>query len=147
MYKKNKEPLVISVEDGQKYRQKLSIARPIALTAYVLLIVLIIYTESHAEKFNLAVCALKLLPLLILVPGLIRQTFRTYSWLCFVCLVYFTVIFPVAYTRSLWSDWLITTLVTILFLSSMMTSRWLQYWRFYLQQQSTSKNLFSSSNS
>lgn len=146
MYKKNKEPLVISIEDGQKYRQKLSMARPIALTAYVLLIALIIYTEVHAEKFNLAVCALKLLPLLILVPGLIRQTFRAYSWLCFVCLVYFTVIFPVAYTRSLWSDWLITALVTILFLSSMMTSRWLQYWQFYLRQQSTSKNLSSSSN-
>ena len=146
MYKKRKEPLVISIEDGEKYRQKLSIAKPIALITYVLLIALIIYTESQSEKFNLAVWALKLLPLLMLIPGLIRQTFRTYSWLCFVCLIYFTAIFPVAYTRSLWTDWLITLLVTILFLSSMMTSRWLQYWRFYLQQQITSKNLSSSSN-
>lgn len=140
MYKRNKQPLVISPEEGLIYRKKLAIARPIALISYVLLIALIIYTQLQAEKFNAAVWALKLLPLLILIPGLIKQTFRTYSWLCFVCLVYFIVIFPVAYTRSLWSDWLITFVVGLLFLSSMMTSRWLQYWRFYLHQQARSSN-------
>ncbi len=139
MYKRNKEPLVISPEEGLRYQHKLSIARPIALISYVLLIALIIYTESLSEKINLAVWAMKLLPLLILIPGLIKQTFRTYSWLCFVCLVYFTAMFPVAYTRSLWTDWLITAIIAVLFISSMMTSRWLQYWRFYLQQSSSNQ--------
>jgi type II secretory pathway component PulL len=34
-----------------------------------------------------------------------------------------------------WSDWLVTLLVCTLFLSAMMTSRWLQYWRYYLSTQ------------
>jgi len=134
MYKRKKEPLVINDSDGKCYGVKLSWSRPIALISYVFLILLIVMTEWQSAISHWSVWFLKLLPLLIFIPGLIKQTFRTYSWICFVCLVYFVVIFPVAYTRSTWTDWLITGLVTTLFISSMMTSRWLQYWRFYLQQ-------------
>ena len=31
----------------------------------------------------------KLLPLLIFLPGMLRDRLRTYIWLCFVCLLYF----------------------------------------------------------
>jgi uncharacterized membrane protein len=134
MYKRSKEPLVLTHEQGQVFRKKLSWSRPLAIISYLMLVAMIVYTEWKTPV-DWAVVSLKLIPLLIFVPGLIKQTFRTYSWICFVCLVYFVAIFPVAYTRSLWSDWLITALVTILFISSMMTSRWLQYWRYFLQQQ------------
>lgn len=134
MYKRSKEPLVLTNDQGQLFRKKLSWSRPLAIISYLMLVAMMVYTEWKTPV-DWAVVGLKLIPLLIFIPGLIKQTFRTYSWICFVCLIYFVAIFPVAYTRSLWSDWLITVLVTILFISSMMTSRWLQYWRYFLQQQ------------
>ena len=134
MYKRSKEPLILTQEQGQGFKKRLTWSRPAALLSYLMLIAMMLYTEWKLP-IDWAVVSLKLIPLLIFIPGLIKQTFRTYSWICFVCLIYFVVIFPVAYTRSLWSDWLITLLVTILFISSMMTSRWLQYWRYFLSQQ------------
>lgn len=134
MYKRNKEPLVLTESQGETYRKKLFWGRPIALISYVILLLSIAYDELQTP-IEWPVAGMKLIPLLIFIPGLIKQTFRTYSWICFVCLIYFVAIFPVAYTRSLWSDWLITFLVTTLFISSMMTSRWLQYWRYFLLQQ------------
>jgi uncharacterized membrane protein len=134
MYKRNREPLVLTESQGDTYRKKLFWGRPIALISYISLLLIIAYDELQTPV-DWPVACMKLFPLLIFIPGLIKQTFRTYSWICFVCLIYFVAIFPIAYTRSLWSDWLITFLVTTLFISSMMTSRWLQYWRFFLLQQ------------
>ncbi len=134
MYKRNKEPLILTNDQGQIFKKRLSWSRPIALLSYLILIAMMLYTEWKLPV-DWAVASCKLIPLLVFIPGLIKQTFRTYSWICFVCLIYFVAIFPVAYTRSLWSDWLITLLVTTLFISSMMTSRWLQYWRYFLSQQ------------
>lgn len=134
MYKRNKEPLVLSESQGESYRKKLSWGRPVALVSYASLLIIIAYFEMQ-PPIEWPVACMKLIPLIIFIPGLIKQTFRTYSWLCFVCLIYFVGIFPVAFTRSLWSDWLIVILVTTLFISSMMTSRWLQYWRYFLLQQ------------
>jgi uncharacterized membrane protein len=134
MYKRSKEPLILTSDQGQYFKNRLAWSRPIAILSYLMLIVMMLYTEWKLPV-DWALVNLKLMPLLIFIPGLIKQTFRTYSWICFVCLIYFVVIFPVAYTRSLWSDWLVTLLVTILFISSMMTSRWLQYWRYFLLQQ------------
>jgi uncharacterized membrane protein len=134
MYKRSKEPLVLTNDQGQTFKKRLDWGRPLALLSYLSLIAILIYTEWKTPV-DWPVVSLKLIPLLVFIPGLIKQTFRTYSWICFVCLIYFVAIFPVAYTRNLWSDWLITALVITLFISSMMTSRWLQYWRYFLQQQ------------
>jgi uncharacterized membrane protein len=134
MYKRSKELLVLTNDQGQSFKKRLDWCRPVALLSYLALVVILIYTECKIP-IDWPVVSLKLIPLLIFIPGLIKQTFRTYSWICFVCLIYFVAIFPVAYTRNLWSDWLITVLVITLFVSSMMTSRWLQYWRYFLQQQ------------
>ncbi len=134
MYKRSKEPLVLTHDQGQILKKKLDWGRPLAILSYLSLIAILIYTEWKTPV-DWPVVSLKLIPLLVFIPGLIKQTFRTYSWICFVCLIYFVAIFPVAYTRNLWSDWLITALVITLFISSMMTSRWLQYWRYFLQQQ------------
>jgi uncharacterized membrane protein len=134
MYKRSKEPLVLTNDQGQIFKKRLDWGRPLAILSYLSLIAILIYTEWKTPV-DWPVVSLKLIPLLVFIPGLIKQTFRTYSWICFVCLIYFVAIFPVAYTRNLWSDWLITALVITLFISSMMTSRWLQYWRYFLQQQ------------
>lgn len=34
----------------------------------------------------------KILPLLIFLPGMLRENLRSYIWLCFVCLLYFLVL-------------------------------------------------------
>jgi len=138
MVKRNKERLVLTAQQGECYRKKLFWGRPIALLSYASLLLIIAYYELQTPV-DWPVACMKLIPLLVFIPGLIKQTFRTYSWLCFVCLIYFVAIFPVAYTRNLWSDWLITFLVTTLFISAMMTSRWLQYWRYFLSQQTRSQ--------
>lgn len=137
MYKRNKETLILTPDQGEGYRKKLAWGKPIALFSYMGLVGLISVLSLQTPVVDWPMLFLKLVPLLIFIPGLIQQTFRTYSWLCFVCLVYFVVVMTNAYARSQWSDWLMTFLVTSLFISSMMTSRWMQYHQYFLSQQKT----------
>jgi len=74
-----------------------------------------------------AIWLMQSLPLLSLLPGMIRQFYRAYSWLCFVLLFYF--IFAVQLVFSSirqTSDFIFLALIVLLFISSMMASRWLQ---------------------
>jgi uncharacterized membrane protein len=80
--------------------------------------------QSFASNMKLWV--VKLLPLLIFVPGFITRRYRTYSWLCFGILPYFIWLTPLVMARGAWSDWVMISLIVILFISSMMTSRWMQ---------------------
>lgn len=67
----------------------------------------------------------KLLPLLIFLPGMLRDRLRSYIWLCFVCLLYFMALVerlfaapgsPLAITG--------TAAVVTLFVAAMMYVRW-----------------------
>jgi uncharacterized membrane protein len=68
------------------------------------------------------------LPLLLMLPGMARENYKSLSMLCFVTLFYFTVT-----VLNLWSpaanliDWFSVTLIAILFCAAMMFSRWKQY--------------------
>lgn len=129
-----KPPLVIDDEQAQAIYRSLCWGKAIALGSYGLLLALLVllyFINSHSSFLFLVV---QLVPLLIFVPGLVRNTHRTYSWLCFVVLIYFVAIIPLVMGRGLWSDWLMTLLCVSLFCSAMMTSRWLQYWNYYQQQ-------------
>jgi uncharacterized membrane protein len=94
-------------------------------------------------------------PLLLFVPGLLRQSYRSHSWLCFVTLLYFIpastqVVMSLGYRGAEpapghWSDELILLLVVILFFAATLSSRWLQYWYLdltqgHLQAQTRSNN-------
>ncbi|GGY65745.1 hypothetical protein GCM10011613_07030 [Cellvibrio zantedeschiae] len=68
----------------------------------------------------------KIFPLLIFVPGFVKRKYRTYSWLCFGILPYFIWMTPLVMGRGAWSDWVMVILIVVLFISSMMTSRWMQ---------------------
>lgn len=68
----------------------------------------------------------KIFPLLIFIPGFIKQKYRTYSWLCFAILPYFIWITPLVMGRGNLGDWVMVSLIVILFIASMMTSRWMQ---------------------
>jgi uncharacterized membrane protein len=69
------------------------------------------------------------LTLVIFLPGLWQHRHRTYNWLCFVILLHFTVaVTNVMSPSGDLSDILQLTFSSILFVTAMMSSRWLQYW-------------------
>lgn len=68
----------------------------------------------------------KIFPLIIFIPGFVLKKYRTYSWLCFAILPYFIWVTPLVMGRGNVSDWAMVLLTVILFIASMMTSRWMQ---------------------
>lgn len=106
--------------------QKLYLALWMTHIAYsCLLILFLVKIISH--QYSWIFWLFQSLPLLILLPGLIKQRFRSYSWLCFVILAYFMAYVveagsPVADA----SDWLGLVLSVVIFLGAMMSSRYLQ---------------------
>lgn len=107
---------------------KLKLASAITWLLYVALI--LAYTvwqftrPTGPSYFFLAV---QLFPLLLVLPGLKAHSPRGHIWLCFLLLLYFVkgvdgVISP---SRA-WIDYFVLTVSVVLFISSMLTSRWLQ---------------------
>lgn len=70
---------------------------------------------------------LVLLPLLLFLPGLLRRNPRSFAYLCFVALLYFTVIVTNLFKpdRAL-ADVISLVAVVILFIAAMLCSRWHQ---------------------
>ena len=81
--------------------------------------------ESALQQPPLIVWLMRVLPLLIFVPGMWRDKLRSYIWLCFVCLLYFMVLVLRLFAEP--TNMLLVTamssLVT-LFISSMLYVRW-----------------------
>lgn len=106
--------------------QLLPIARTVTWISYIGLWVTLLANGLY-KSAPVLVHLITLAPLLIFVPGMLKQSHKTLSMLCFVCLMYFTVItvnlfepnrngFDIA--EMVW--------VVILFTSAMMFSRWKQ---------------------
>lgn len=67
----------------------------------------------------------KLLPLLLFLPGLLRDRLRSYIWLCFVCLLYFIALVERVFALpGAALAWLGLAAVVILFCSAMFYVRW-----------------------
>merc|ERR1711916_414911 len=83
------------------------------------------------HDFSIKKLAMQWLPLLIFAPGLIQRTqHRTYTWLCFVVLIYFTAfVVEVGSPLRQWTD-IIAASTAVLFVSAMLTSRYTQHWLF-----------------
>ena len=67
----------------------------------------------------------KILPLLIFLPGMLRNNLRSYLWLCFVCLLYFLVLVERLFAQP--NSFLAVTgmvAVVVLFIASMLFVRW-----------------------
>lgn len=123
-------------EAAEHLKQKLHIARGLVVASYAGLLLLFALTAVLRPEVNWALWMVQSLPLLIFVPGLWRGYYRTYSWLCFVVLLYFTwsvanVMSPLVY----WRDILVVALTVILFVSAMMASRWRQQWFLWQSRQ------------
>ncbi|WGL17821.1 DUF2069 domain-containing protein [Microbulbifer bruguierae] len=68
---------------------------------------------------------LQTIPLLLVLPGLLKQNQRSYLWLCFILLLYITAgIVDVMMPTRGWQHGVLAVLSLILFVSSMMSSRW-----------------------
>lgn len=134
---KRKKEIIITDTDAVILQKKLRIGRILTLGCYAGLLLLFTALNLLRESGNIKLWLVQVIPLLVFIPALRYETHRSYSWLCFVALMYFLVIIPLLMTRWLWSDWLITVLVTVLFIAAMMTSRWLQYWNYYLSTKNT----------
>lgn len=108
---------------------RLRYGEPISMSLYIALLFLFLYWNiTREEGFLVGIWLVQSLPLLALLPGMLKKYYRTYSWLCFGLLFYF--IFAVERVFSSvhqLSDYIFLGLVVLLFISSMMTSRWMQY--------------------
>ncbi|MBV1932071.1 MAG: DUF2069 domain-containing protein [Porticoccaceae bacterium] len=101
-------------------------AKAVSWVAYLSLIVSLICDGLLAET-NPVLLLIAIIPLLIFLPGLFREDHRSLVMLCFVSLLYFTVIVTNLYEPD---KTLFTVLglvaVILLFIAAMMYSRWLR---------------------
>jgi uncharacterized membrane protein len=106
--------------------KKVSIGLFITHTAFALLVLLLSWLNFRVPGNGIPMWLFKIIPLLIFVPGFMKKYYRSYSWLCFVILAYFIWIIPLALYRKDWSDFVVVALTAIIFITAMMSSRWLQ---------------------
>ncbi|MAT52405.1 MAG: hypothetical protein CMK32_14610 [Porticoccaceae bacterium] len=108
---------------------KLRYARQITWVSYFLFIVTLFAGNfTDPEPLRLRLMMIIILPLLLFLPGMARENYKSLAMLCFVTLMYFTalVVDVGSPGASLW-DWLALALVCILFVAGMLFSRWTQY--------------------
>lgn len=112
-----------------KLDTKSIIARNITLACYVLLILMMIITslpsmlpEGTSPWIALVI---KLVPLLIIMPGLLLDQLRAFIWLCFIVLFYFTQsVVETFLSKGANIDYFITFLTVTQFLSAMFYIKW-----------------------
>lgn len=69
--------------------------------------------------------ALKLVPMVLFLPGMLRDNLRSYIWLCFVSLGYFLVLVQRAFAQPAdISVWIGLAAVVLLFNAAMLYVRW-----------------------
>ena len=96
-----------------------------AVLASFTVLILAQMLDSWVRQPPVTIWVLRVLPLLIFVPGLIRDNVRTYIWLCFVILLYFLTL-----VLRLFNDpadpvaWVGMSCVVILFTAAMLYARW-----------------------
>ena len=114
--------------------KKINFALYLCLSAVLILLATITWDTWIAEQedFWMAL-TLQVVPLLLLLPGLAKQYYRSYSWLCFLSLIYFTsYVIQVYSSNQQWHDWLGLSASIVIFSSAMFASRWLQ--RYFVDQ-------------
>lgn len=108
---------------------KNKLARHITWGSYVLMLLMMIITSLPGQipegSSTLLILTIKLLPLLILLPGLSQDKLRAYIWLCFIILFYFTQSVVESFLSLAASIDLFITLLTItIFISAMLYIKW-----------------------
>lgn len=104
-------------------------ARQICLSAYWLLLVAMIVTSLPAVLPEgtsfVVVMTVKLVPLLLVMPGMLKDHLRAFIWLCFIDLLYFTqAVVEVFLSQGDILDLSITVLTVLIFCAAMMYIKW-----------------------
>jgi uncharacterized membrane protein len=82
-------------------------------------------TDAWAHQAPWFIWVLKVMPLLIFLPGMLRDKLRSYIWLCFVCLGYFLILVQRIFAQP--DNLLVVSglvAVVLLFTAAMMYVRW-----------------------
>ena len=106
---------------------KAKIGRQLCLVMLTLLIICYGIHYASAAQNALFKLSVVLIPLATFIPGLLKRKYRSASMLCFVLLLYFISSVQNIFTpgQQLF-DWTVLSLVVLLFITSMMYSRWQQ---------------------
>lgn len=103
-------------------------AHAVSLLLYFVILGLLVLTtfwpDPVAGASTWVLLTIKLLPLLILLPGLIKKSSKTYQWLCFIIMIYFTDGVVRAYlTGYEWPPSLMAALTATLFVTAIIRIR------------------------
>lgn len=107
--------------------KKLRIGRQLTWGSLILFL-LVLLLNGLQSTLSWKLMIFTFIPLLILLPGLYVERYKTISMLCFVTLLYFIVT-----VNNLFSpnanvfDWVELVLLVVMFSAAMMFSRWKQY--------------------
>lgn len=112
--------------------QKIILSRVITLASIAAMVVLLVFSRDGTLTSVFLQCA----PLAVVLPGLVLNWYRNYSWLSLMILLYFII----AVTRAMapdgnWADNVFVALTVIIFWASAFCSRWLQRYYFELNQE------------
>ena len=107
---------------------KLHVGTVATYVLFCCLMALFVYWNvARSSDFSLVVFAIQAGPLLLLLPSMIKRYYRAYSWLCFILLFYFIIAVERAFVSTAGiNEYLFVGLIVSLFISAMMTGRWLQ---------------------
>ena len=116
---------------SEHFRARFTLARHCTLACYGALLALFAALNLLRPEGSFSTWAMQTVPLLLILPGLIKNRHRSYSWLCFVILIYFTAyVVEVMSPLFVWTDALALALSVVIFTTSMLASRWLQHWQY-----------------
>ena len=107
------------------------LARFLVLASFALLVLLLSMQTFGITRLQLltraVVWTVWVLPLLLFLPGILRGSWKSHLWLCFVILVYFTITVSKLFdARRSPADWLELVAIVVLFIAAMMFARWRQ---------------------
>lgn len=106
-------------------KRKLHIARRLNWICYLGLMLLFAAWNLFLPGGSIKLWILQSLPLLLVLPGMLKRNYRSYLWLCFILLIYITAsIVDVMLPTRGWQHGVLLLLSLTLFFSAMMTSRW-----------------------
>ncbi len=107
--------------------KKLNLILLATYIAYFGLLSLLAYTYTVNPNHSWKLWLFQSIPLLILLPSILRNHYRAHSVLCFIILAYFTAyVVEVGSPIGTLTDWIGLGLSIIIFSGAMMSSRGLQ---------------------
>jgi uncharacterized membrane protein len=84
-----------------------------------------LYLWQKPLDIRVTLFAMQLLPFALVLPGVLKHSWRSFAWLCFILQLYFMYAVMVVFSpERTTADWLTLALVVAVFITSMMHIRW-----------------------